>query len=100
MRASSADRQRRRNVLRLDFTKMFSPVGYNRDLRGRQQARTLTATIVQRLVDECPMSESGHELKGSQRAHHVRFASQSRHARACLNMSARCQKVTWHPEGV
>jgi hypothetical protein len=39
---------------------MFSPGGYNRDLHGRPQARTLTATIVQRLVDECPMSESGH----------------------------------------
>ena len=35
---------------------MFSPGGYNRGLHGRPQARTLTATIVQRLVDECPMS--------------------------------------------
>jgi hypothetical protein len=35
---------------------MFSPGGYNRGLHGRPQARTLTAAIVQRLVDECPMS--------------------------------------------
>jgi hypothetical protein len=38
---------------------MFSPGGYNRGLHGRPQARTLTATIVQRLVDECPMSGLG-----------------------------------------
>ena len=62
MRASSADRQRRRNDAAPGCTKMFSPGGYNRDLHGRPQARTLTATIVQRLVDECPMVAVGTRI--------------------------------------
>ena len=54
---------------------MFSPGGYNRGLHGRPQARTLTAIIVQRLVDECPMSAMGPIASVRRCLRHVRSTS-------------------------
>src|SRR4029077_7419300 len=69
--------------------------GYNRGLHGRPQAHTLTATIVQRLVDECPMSAMGSTSAVSGFLRHGCFTPRNRTLVGAAGTAEKCQEATY-----